>query len=147
MTLYQEQLDKLTPTNADSTLEEIFKKELLSNTLSPNNSSALSTFHGPAERLAPQTYDDLKSLMVKSHREKKRIKPYGTGYAFSTILDTSGIQYDLSQHLNRILDTESELLSSQDEYRIRFEAGCTVCLLYTSPSPRDQRGSRMPSSA
>ena len=24
---------------------------------------------------------------------------------------------------------------------------CTVCLLYTSPSPRDQRGSRMPSSA
>ena len=24
---------------------------------------------------------------------------------------------------------------------------CTDCLLYTSPSPRDQRGSRMPSSA
>ena len=24
---------------------------------------------------------------------------------------------------------------------------CTICLLYTSPSPRDQRGSRMPSSA
>ena len=24
---------------------------------------------------------------------------------------------------------------------------CNVCLLYTSPSPRDQRGSRMPSSA
>ena len=27
------------------------------------------------------------------------------------------------------------------------EAGAEVCLLYTSPSPRDQRGSRMPSSA
>ena len=24
---------------------------------------------------------------------------------------------------------------------------CQACLLYTSPSPRDQRGSRMPSSA
>ena len=24
---------------------------------------------------------------------------------------------------------------------------CDTCLLYTSPSPRDQRGSRMPSSA
>ena len=24
---------------------------------------------------------------------------------------------------------------------------CKTCLLYTSPSPRDQRGSRMPSSA
>ena len=26
-------------------------------------------------------------------------------------------------------------------------AGNSICLLYTSPSPRDQRGSRMPSSA
>ena len=26
-------------------------------------------------------------------------------------------------------------------------SGWTTCLLYTSPSPRDQRGSRMPSSA
>ena len=25
--------------------------------------------------------------------------------------------------------------------------GVNICLLYTSPSPRDQRGSRMPSSA
>ena len=28
-----------------------------------------------------------------------------------------------------------------------LKAGVTSCLLYTSPSPRDQRGSRMPSSA
>ena len=28
-----------------------------------------------------------------------------------------------------------------------FIAGISTCLLYTSPSPRDQRGSRMPSSA
>ena len=28
-----------------------------------------------------------------------------------------------------------------------FLKGTTTCLLYTSPSPRDQRGSRMPSSA
>ena len=29
----------------------------------------------------------------------------------------------------------------------RAAALCVICLLYTSPSPRDQRGSRMPSSA
>ena len=28
-----------------------------------------------------------------------------------------------------------------------FGGGVNICLLYTSPSPRDQRGSRMPSSA
>ena len=33
--------------------------------------------------------------------------------------------------------------SKPDELDIAFE----FCLLYTSPSPRDQRGSRMPSSA
>ena len=31
------------------------------------------------------------------------------------------------------------------EFQFQFQAG--GCLLYTSPSPRDQRGSRMPSSA
>ena len=30
---------------------------------------------------------------------------------------------------------------------IFFRDLSTICLLYTSPSPRDQRGSRMPSSA
>ena len=30
---------------------------------------------------------------------------------------------------------------------INFPPYCWICLLYTSPSPRDQRGSRMPSSA
>ena len=33
-------------------------------------------------------------------------------------------------------------------YAILGPSGCgKTCLLYTSPSPRDQRGSRMPSSA
>ena len=31
--------------------------------------------------------------------------------------------------------------------KIPFHLIITICLLYTSPSPRDQRGSRMPSSA
>ena len=30
---------------------------------------------------------------------------------------------------------------------VPLPAGFELCLLYTSPSPRDQRGSRMPSSA
>ena len=29
----------------------------------------------------------------------------------------------------------------------KAQTGANICLLYTSPSPRDQRGSRMPSSA
>ena len=39
--------------------------------------------------------------------------------------------------------SQSHRVSSVDE----FIAEIMTCLLYTSPSPRDERGSRMPSSA
>ena len=32
-------------------------------------------------------------------------------------------------------------------YHLSFEGSINICLLYTSPSPRDHNGSRMPSSA
>ena len=41
----------------------------------------------------------------------------------------------------------SELAKALDKQGRRAEAELATCLLYTSPSPRDQRGSRMPSSA
>ena len=34
-----------------------------------------------------------------------------------------------------------------DKFSLSSDANASDCLLYTSPSPRDQRGSRMPSSA
>ena len=37
--------------------------------------------------------------------------------------------------------------SKASEYRTSVDVSNHTCLLYTSPSPRDQRGSRMPSSA
>ena len=40
-----------------------------------------------------------------------------------------------------------EVLVFAYERLILTDVGLEVCLLYTSPSPRDQRGSRMPSSA
>ena len=49
----------------------------------------------------------------------------------------------LSTHLGLLKSRVNELSTFLDER----EARQTICLLYTSPSPRDQRGSRMPSSA
>ena len=40
-----------------------------------------------------------------------------------------------------VVDDEPEVIE------VELSAPPKVCLLYTSPSPRDQRGSRMPSSA
>ena len=38
-------------------------------------------------------------------------------------------------------------ITAENAAEIEVSIGDTTCLLYTSPSPRDQRGSRMPSSA
>ena len=47
---------------------------------------------------------------------------------------------------NTLHAADIEIIESVPESRIRFKLE-ENCLLYTSPSPRDQRGSRMPSSA
>ena len=43
-----------------------------------------------------------------------------------------------------IIETKS---TQKEEKRLEEISNDLSCLLYTSPSPRDQRGSRMPSSA
>ena len=50
---------------------------------------------------------------------------------------------------NMVKSTFLDAVSAREE---KFPTGLdfgyvSICLLYTSPSPRDQRGSRMPSSA
>ena len=55
----------------------------------------------------------------------------------------------LSGNVKLSVDDDGNVkLSSSQKSAITLEPGSIVaCLLYTSPSPRDQRGSRMPSSA
>ena len=49
---------------------------------------------------------------------------------------------------NRLrIDTNAQGLTSTQKTNAATNLGLNACLLYTSPSPRDQRGSRMPSSA
>ena len=53
----------------------------------------------------------------------------------------------LSTNTIAAADTEYQTVQT-GYYRVVATAGdATICLLYTSPSPRDQRGSRIPSSA
>ena len=55
-------------------------------------------------------------------------------------LDNAGKTTTLYKlHLGEVVMTQPTIGSNVEEVK--------CCLLYTSPSPRDQRGSRMPSSA
>ena len=63
------------------------------------------------------------------------------------VYDTAQAKHDPQFYLVRGQVTRS---AEQPERADRLKAALDrldVCLLYTSPSPRDQRGSRMPSSA
>src|SRR5665811_1565716 len=64
------------------------------------------------------------------------------------IVYLSGIsnEKNLSKHLMARKAVKDVFMRSGIAYTI-FEAGIIVCLLYTSPSPRDRTRSRMPSSA
>ena len=46
-------------------------------------------------------------------------------------------------HQLKLIGLNCEIVDNLD----KIGGQCIDCLLYTSPSPRDQRGSRMPSSA
>ena len=55
---------------------------------------------------------------------------------------------DLARSMGRSMRIfKSEVNEMQSEDTQRSQAQAQLCLLYTSPSPRDKRQSRMPSSA
>ena len=55
--------------------------------------------------------------------------------------------YDGDTDIALITTDLTEAVSPGEEFVVTFTVTVNPCLLYTSPSPRDQRGSRMPSSA
>ena len=87
-------------------------------------------------------YEALFSASETIYAELKK----GSGLKFSTSSNESG---DDQLELDVIADEAFFKTLSQDP-NVRYvvsEERPDICLLYTSPSPRDQRGSRMPSSA
>ena len=59
----------------------------------------------------------------------------------------SVISLDTPFQHNKYLNHHSDLSLMKVSLEFEFRKLIRDCLLYTSPSPRDQRGSRMPSSA
>ena len=80
----------------------------------------------------------LGELPTAELQDEISIEGEGQIGAFVTLAGNPVLSSPGGQHLGEALDA-LDLMVSIDMY--------ITCLLYTSPSPRDQRGSRMPSSA
>ena len=80
--------------------------------------------------------EEYKSLFLHTSRRSKRQLLAGVGVALG-----AAALYEVEA----MKGTVNELVSNQN--LLVKQMVSVTCLLYTSPSPRDQRGSRMPSSA
>ena len=95
----------------------------------------------PIKDLDPSIHCQVVGTLIKKNKVRGQKQSYHTG----TLKDSSGFLELIWFRAGAWLD---DLLVVDKQYLIygkpqRFKG----CLLYTSPSPRDQRGSRMPSSA
>ena len=88
-------------------------------------------------------------MLVLSRGKNQGIRFPGLGVSVE-ILEVAGnkvkVGVDAPMEVRILRDEllQEDEVRGEDEFRIKLPQSC---LLYTSPSPRDQRGSRMPSSA
>ena len=71
---------------------------------------------------------------------------YGIGDKFSKQICTS-LAIPKEKRVNQLTDDEILKIREYIDQNFKVEGDLRSCLLYTSPSPRDMRRSRMPSSA
>ena len=91
------------------------------------------------EMVLPYSSDGASSEAVCTFAAEKNHNSYTTSPK-TVIID--GVQIGTKDLMRASLASSKEVLKDSAD-----EASRKACLLYTSPSPRDQRGSRMPSSA
>ena len=89
---------------------------------------------------------DIKNKIINgdSIKELKKIP----AESFDLIFADPPYNLQLKKELSRPDRSKVDAVDDAwDKFANLSHASSTACLLYTSPSPRDQRGSRMPSSA
>ena len=103
---------------------------------------------------APNTLGLLVGMLVLGSSLPYLIRALGVSLDWHyTIIMTSGLCYIAGAMIYLIGDgphlvtNEKPAFRLLDQFKELLKNRKYICLLYTSPSPRDQRGSRMPSSA
>ena len=104
---------------------------------------------------APDPNDSTSAVLEKYKREDQKDRPHivlniweEPATLITSLLLSSATTKDVWKQLTDAYQKEniqSKLNLRTTLHNLRYKNG--DCLLYTSPSPRDQRGSRMPSSA
>ena len=95
-------------------------------------------FKVSAGRLKLRDFLDDTGVLIFYVREDSK-DPTGSHFETTPVVDVASMRLVLSESLG--------VMGEVEKTRHLYLCGRTRCLLYTSPSPRDKRQSRMPSSA
>ena len=114
--------------------------------------TTLRTETGYGDGRRPDEVNWGTSLKVDLSRRDFTMNAMAYDLARQLLHDPYGGKLDLQKGCLRAVGNASQRLSEDGlrimrAYRFMDRQENGICLLYTSPSPRDQRGSRMPSSA
>ena len=71
----------------------------------------------------------------------------GASYFYALAAFSDSCELKLNGYQNPSLQGDARIAEMMTAFGVQTTFNDSACLLYTSPSPRDQRGSRMPSSA
>ena len=93
---------------------------------------------GATNFVTPAAYAQLGAMPMLMITGQKPVRESKQGRF--QIIDVVGTMTPITKYARQIVDPVNIPSSVREAFRL-------ACLLYTSPSPRDQRGSRMPSSA
>ena len=98
----------------------------------------------------PRLMRDAAKLNLPVSLIGMKLSSEAVGYVTTQAIESAYAQTgELLNNLVRMQDVVCRW--DEDKFILAFfgtnRGGANICLLYTSPSPRDQRGSRMPSSA
>ena len=91
----------------------------------------------------------VKDAEANKEEDKKKRESVDTRNQADTLIHST--EKNLKEHGSKITDAEKKAIedssSSLKEASFKLDDESSICLLYTSPSPRDLSTSRMPSSA
>ena len=81
------------------------------------------------------------------HDNVKKFETTSTGTTTTGVSSTTSLSINSSSGYIGLPDSAKIFVGTGNDLEIYHSSGYNICLLYTSPSPRDKRQSRMPSSA
>ena len=117
---------------------EVFQYKIRENYLSMEGANTGSAFNGKV--IAPNLESTIN--IADTYGTEALVGGTNTLYTGSVSMKQNVQTYDLNQWAtDRSIDGGIEIR------KVFYEAPPAICLLYTSPSPRDRQKSRMPSSA